>query len=351
MAKNIVICVDGTNGTFGSRNTNVVRLYSLLAQDPERQVCFYDPGIGTMAAPGALTQFTQQLTKLLGAAIAYGVTDRIADAYRHLMECYEPGDRVYLFGFSRGAYIVRALAGLLHMCGLLRPANGTLVQSAIDLFSKHDDETFRVAKEFRATFCRECPVHFVGVWDTVSSVGWIYDPISFPYTANNPSVAIGRHAISIDERRCYFRQNLWGPASEGQDLKQSWFAGVHSDIGGGYPANESGLANVTLRWMMDEAKAAGLLFEPVRMAALDEANNRPDPLGRLHDSLRGFWWILEFWPKRYTDTTQHPPVVRYEIPAGRGRWIPPDARIHPSVDERRAKRELRYDPKNLPPRS
>src|SRR5262249_49709514 len=112
--------------------------------------------------------------------------------------------------------------------------NENLIPYLTDMFGRRAEEVFPLARAFKPTFARECPVHFVGVWDTVSSVGWIYDPISLPYTANNPSIAVGRHAVAIDERRAFFRQNLWGPAQPGQDLKQVWFAGVHSDVGGGY---------------------------------------------------------------------------------------------------------------------
>lgn len=349
MPKNIVICCDGTNGQFGSRNTNVVRLYALLRQDPVEQVAFYDPGIGTMSSPGALTRLAQEFTKLLGAAFAYGVTDRIEDAYRQIMASYEPGDRLYLFGFSRGAYIMRALAGLLHMCGLIRRGNENLVPYAIAMFGRTDERTFTLAREFKATFSRECPIHFVGVWDTVSSVGWIYSPVKFPYTANNPSIAVGRHAVSIDERRCYFRQNLWGPPKGNQDLRQVWFAGAHSDIGGGYAPEESGLANITLRWMASEAARHGLLLDEARLARLDQPEFRPDPLAPMHKSLRGWWWLLEFWPKRYMDMRLDPPMPRLEIPAGRRRWIAPQALVHESVVRRRNDPSARYAPVNLPP--
>jgi len=152
----------------------------------------------------------------------------VGDAYRYLINVYEEGDNVFLFGFSRGAYTVRALGGVLYMYGLLRPGNDGLIPYIIAMLAKKTRKaagmthTFQVADEFKATFCRPCPPHFVGVWDTVSSVGWIWDPLKLPYTGQNPDMATGRHALSIDERRCYFRNNLWGPQLPGQDIKQVW---------------------------------------------------------------------------------------------------------------------------------
>lgn len=348
MAKNIVVCCDGTNGQFQARNTNVVRLFSLLVHDRD-QVAFYDPGLGTMSPPGALTRLSQVATRALGLAFGYGLTDRIGEAYRQIMDAYEDGDRIFLFGFSRGAYTVRALAGMLHMFGIVRSGNETLVPYVTAMFSRHDDEVFRLAGEFRETFARTSRIHFVGVWDTVSSVGWIYDPVKLPYTANNPSVDVGRQAIAIDERRCFFRQNLWGPSGDGQDLQQVWFAGTHSDVGGGYPARESGLANIALRWMLDEAQANGLRLDPERVAdVFARPENQPDPAGMLHESLEGPWWALEYWPKPYTDMSQHPPEWRWRVPRGARRRVPFDAVIHPSVFQRMSDPTLRYHPPNLP---
>jgi hypothetical protein len=115
-----------------------------------------------------------------------------------------------------------------------------------------------------------CP-HFVGVWDTVSSVGWKNDPLKLPYSADNPDISIGRHAIAIDERRAFFRTNRWIPSAEldahgPKDVKQVWFAGVHCDVGGGYPEEHSGLSKFPLEWMLEEAKIAGLQVNAARQA-------------------------------------------------------------------------------------
>jgi uncharacterized protein (DUF2235 family) len=114
-------------------------------------------------------------------------------------------------------------------------------------------QTVDVAQNFKATFSRDCPLFFAGLWDTVSSVGWVFNPVKLPFSARNPSMKNGRHAISSHERRCYYQQNLWGTPFDGQSIKQVWFAGVHSDVGGSYPESQSGLSKVTLEWMLHEA--------------------------------------------------------------------------------------------------
>src|SRR5262249_51271442 len=133
------------------------------------------------------------------------------------------------------------------------------------------DSYWRLCAEFRETFSRAIPgrqdrrfpIHFMGLFDTVSSVGWVWEPLRIPHTASNPCVSVVRHAASIDERRCFFRQNLF-KATPGQDLSELWFAGVHSDVGGGYPESEGGLWRESYAWMLAEAKKAGFLTDPTR---------------------------------------------------------------------------------------
>jgi uncharacterized protein (DUF2235 family) len=167
------------------------------------------------------------------------------------------------------------------MYGLIRSGNEPLVPYAIRMMmainnieeSKRQDskklldDYFGLARQFKDHFCIPCNPYFIGVWDTVSSVGWIENPLRLPYTANNPDVRIGRHAVSIDERRAFFRSNLWHPAPDGgpKDLKQVWFPGVHCDVGGGYPAPESGLSKIALQWMLKEAGSAGLMTDSARV--------------------------------------------------------------------------------------
>jgi|ERR1041385_3418033 uncharacterized protein (DUF2235 family) len=349
MPKNVVVCCDGTNGEFRLRNTNVVRLFELLEQDPARQVAFYDPGLGTMGAPGTWTKLTQEWTKLLGLAFGFGLPDHIGTAYRHLAEYWEPGDRIFLFGFSRGAYTVRALAALLHLFGLIRKGNENLIPYVVRMFGKNHQQVFKLGAEFKSSFSRACPVHFVGVWDTVSSVG-LLDPLSLPYTADNPSIVTGRHAVSIDERRCFFRQNLWKPSDPKQDVRQVWFAGVHSDVGGGYAESESGLANISLSWMLQEAGKSGLLLDAARVQKLhSNPQFLADPGATLHQSLTGAWRVVEWLPKRYWERRDDGSYVRrWKLYLGSRRYIAPGSIVHSSVQQRMANAGAKYAPPNLP---
>ena len=221
-----------------------------------------------MGARNALTGIGKWWTRVIGLAFGYGISDNVADAYQFLMRTFEPDDNVYVFGFSRGPYTARALCGMLHIVGLLTEGNEGLIPYAIRMIkSKKID--FKVATDFKKTFSRECRPHFVGVWDTVSSVGWVCDAVRFPFTraTKNPDFHVVRHAVSIDERRAFFRQNSFGePHDPTQDILEVWFAGVHSDVGGSYPEPESQLSQIALRWLLCEAELAGLKVDWQRKA-------------------------------------------------------------------------------------
>ena len=265
--KKIVICCDGTGNEFGEQISNVVKLYQMLIRSSE-QITYYHPGLGTMGARNALTPIGKWWTKVIGLAFGYGISDNVADAYLFLMRRFQEGDEVYVFGFSRGAYTARALCGMLHIVGLLTEDNEALIPYAIRMIKRREID-FKVAAQFKKTFSRVCKPHFLGVWDTVSSVGWVYNGVRFPFTnvTRNPDLNIVRHAVSIDERRAFFRQNLVGPPNgPQQDVMELWFAGVHSDIGGGYPEQESQLSKISLRWMVYEAVRAGLVVDQKSMA-------------------------------------------------------------------------------------
>jgi uncharacterized protein (DUF2235 family) len=213
MSKQIVVCCDGTGNEYGDNNSNVIKLYKVLRLEPGKQVAYYHPGVGTMGAKNALSALGKAWTRFRGLAFGYGVSENIADAYQYLMRTYEPGDQVFVFGFSRGAYTARALCGMLRMFGLLSAGNEGLIPYAIRLFKSGKKDKFHIAAGFKKTFCQECKPHFLGVWDTVSSVGWILDPVGLkpwrmPYTSDLPDLQVIRHAVSIDERRAFFRQNL-----------------------------------------------------------------------------------------------------------------------------------------------
>lgn len=268
------------------------------------------------------------------------------------MREFRADDRLYLFGFSRGAYTVRALASLLHLYGLIRDGNEAQVPYAVQMMmginraQARDDEAakkeyFDLAKEFKATMCSiECKPYFVGVWDTVNSVGWVENPLKLPYTAFNPDIQIGRHAVAIDEKRAFFRTNLWHPPESQPlttDIKQVWFPGVHCDIGGGYAEAESGLSKLALDWMLQEAKAAGLIVLPDKEREIlgmtgDGKFVVPDANATAHESLKGAWNIAEFIPKRHYNWKEKKEERRMNL--YRRRTIPSGSLIHESAFER-----------------
>ena len=308
MGKNIVICCDGTNNEFGEENSNVVKLFNVLVKDTfsttmpssqsasfnrSTQVAFYDPGVGTF---GASVPFpiTRKVTKLLGLAVGWGLTKLIEDSYLYLMERYQDGDNVFIFGFSRGAFAARALAGMLHKVGLLQRGRENLVPYATKMWKQGKAD---ISAKFMETYGRKCPIHFLGVWDTVKSVGLPLNPDVLPFSQTNPSVASVRHAVSVDEHRCYFAAYLWDPAKNyvrdapGQNIKEVWFPGAHADVGGGYIEDQSGLAKITLKWMVDEAVSCGLVIDHGRFSAICPATSSngvssPDANASMHDELK-----------------------------------------------------------------
>jgi uncharacterized protein (DUF2235 family) len=244
MGRNIVLCLDGTSNQYSATNTNVVKLYAMLDRVRNDQIAYYQPGIGTFPPPVAWGRIKKWFVTRLDLAIAWLLAEHVCDAYRFLMRYYQEGDTIFIFGFSRGAYTARAVAAMLHKVGLLTEGNEELIPFAWDVFKR--EHRLPVYRGFEETFCRPVRIHFLGLWDTVSSVGWAWAPQHLQFTENNPSVDIVRHAVSLDERRAYFVQNLWGTQAP-TDIEQVWFAGVHRDVGGGYPEGESGLSAITLR--------------------------------------------------------------------------------------------------------
>ncbi len=351
MPKNIVLCCDGTANEFAKNNTNVVKLYSTLINDPDRQVTFYHPGLGTMEPAGALTTFARKITKLLGMAIGYGLANDVRDSYVFLMQNYKDGDRVFLFGFSRGAYTVRAVAALLKMYGLIRGGNEPLVPYATRMLmaiNRADGDGsvkqyFELADDFKSSMTSApCQPWFVGVWDTVSSVGWIENPLKLPFVTNNPDIQIGRHAISLDERRAFFRSHLWrGPEDVSspcgpKDLQQVWFAGVHCDVGGGYPEAESGLSKFPLEWMIAEATWAGLLVDDSKVNEVlgygSARHSRPDANATMHESLTRWWNLAEIIPKKHYDWKTGKTGRKMNLWARRS--VPPKPLVHESAFQR-----------------
>jgi uncharacterized protein (DUF2235 family) len=377
MARNIVICCDGTGNEIEANLSNVLKLFR-IAQKNDRQIVYYHPGVGTLSSDDPWSQLKNDFYLVLGLITGYGLDANVLDAYRFLVDHYREGDRLFLFGFSRGAYTARVLAGFLHLVGLVDPPQGNLGDYALTAYKKaaaKDD--FKIAWRFeRVMSTRRVPIKFIGVWDTVSSVivprpDRFYIPSleELPYTKTNPSVEVFRHALAIDERRRMFRANLWrepqeykpNPFGEGrpQDVEQVWFAGVHSDVGGGYKEEESGAAKYPLAWIIDEAVAQGLLINRAMYNHLvlgkprkDESRSYtpPSPTAPLHDSMNSAWRILEWLPKRATmkEWPKRRTVLGFYLPRGEPRLIKDGALVHYSVVDRMTL-DPKYKPVNVPP--
>ena len=182
MPKNIAVCCDGTDNEVATDSTNVLRLYRMLERD-HRQVAYYDAGVGTLADPAAISTYRKLLSRRLDAAIGLRVRENVIAAYSFLARTYEQGDFVYLFGFSRGAYAARAVAGMIHFLGLLRPELAHLAPLAWSIYADDASKPISVSAAFRwreshQSLFRNNATHsdrMVGVWHTVSSFGWIWN--------------------------------------------------------------------------------------------------------------------------------------------------------------------------------
>ena len=365
MAKNIVILSDGTGNAAASRTpTNVWRLYQALdLSDPEKQVAFYDDGVGTER---------WRPLKMIGGGFGYGLKDNVLEMYRFLSRSYEDDDRIFVYGFSRGAYTVRVLVGLIHHCGLIRDA-----ESGPDL----EEISRQRYKDFRKRFSNlrtriqrgllpkrdgrredgsgwdlRPEIAFLGVWDTVDAYGMPIDemavawdrfvyPYRFPDRKLSPLVRQAAHALALDDERLTFHPVLWdegerstnpdgtpGSTAESQRIRQVWFAGVHANVGGGYP--DDTLAHVPLDWMLSEIEDdqgnSPLIFLP---GARDAIARRADIRGKLYDSRSGLQAYYRFKPRNVAETC-----------ADRDIDVTADIRIHESVFARIGNSALQYAP-------
>ncbi|WP_371664182.1 DUF2235 domain-containing protein [Streptomyces sp. NBC_00280] len=323
MAKNLVICLDGTGNQLRAKgNTNVVRLYEMLdLSDPARQIAYYDPGVGTFSAAGAWTPVGRRLSKLFGLALGSGIRVNLAEAYTYLMRHYEPGDHIYVFGFSRGAYTARALTGMLKAIGLLRPGLENLVPYAVSVYARNKTFTaddWAQLHRFAGTFSIKVeartgiPVEYLGIWDSVKAAGILCWNLRWPHTRQVPNALRVRHAVSIDEKRTPYREYLVTPGERPtlpDSVEQVWFAGVHSDVGGTFE-DDPRLATIALKWVVDGALAPdgkGLLLKPGAYRR-EVTVDLKDALGKVHRM--GWVWAL----------------LTY-----RRRRLPPHARVHASV--------------------
>ncbi|WP_346897713.1 DUF2235 domain-containing protein [uncultured Roseibium sp.] len=392
MGKNIVILCDGTSNEVSADRTNILRLFGTLEKN-DRQVVFYDPGVGTFGAENSVSYYYRKAVEIWGLATGWGLDVNVKEAYRFVVSHYDPdrkgedADRLYLFGFSRGAYTARVLAGFIRAVGLIPRENLNLLDYAYraykDIGLNVDNGKKEEEGNSKAAFAeinlyqrilqpKTISIKLLGLFDTVGSVieSGRYGPRlrSHAFTRTNTSVEHVRHALAIHERRTMFQPQLWSagidfrpiPFTEKgavpQDVKEVWFSGVHGDIGGGYREKDSGLAKVTLEWMIEETKPFGLLYKTktVNDIVLGKKKNStyvgPDAKARRNESMNPAWSILEIIPRKrskYSEAAENGQGGWY-IPMGRARTIPEGAWIHKSVKERfDADPEER--PKNLPP--
>ncbi|QSA97799.1 DUF2235 domain-containing protein [Methylococcus sp. EFPC2] len=293
--KNIVVFCDGTWNTPNEQSkgipcpTNVAKLFEAVYPfdaTGNPQIVTYIRGVGT-----------RTWERIRGGGFGYGISDNVKEGYKFICSNYQPGDRVFLFGFSRGAFTARSIAGFIHNLGILKRAKFYLIDEAYDHY-RDTAPDWRPGSESAEKFQAdhgwpEKSVHFLGVWDTVGAlgapygvvIGWIIDKLfkcSFHDTKLSATIRSAAHAVAIDEQRWPFRPTLWELSSshDPADFEERWFPGVHSDVGGGYA--ETGLADVALDWMAQKACARGLCLD------LNKVTNpavNPNPHESQHDTL------------------------------------------------------------------
>ncbi|PPR06254.1 hypothetical protein CVT24_000926 [Panaeolus cyanescens] len=300
--RTLILCFDGTGDQFDDDNSNIVNFFSMLKKDdPAQQLVYYQAGIGTYTIPQIAKPMMAKLHKIADSMVGMHLNAHVMGGYEFLMQNYEAGDKIFLFGFSRGAYTARALAGMIHKVGLLPKCNHQQVPFAYKMYSREDEMGWRQSAAFKKAFSIDIDIQLIGVWDTVGSVGVI--PKRLPFTTTNTHVKHFRHAIALDEHRVRFKPNFfnrptpeevalglkWGEHKEKlaakphrrktlrelerqythdgrhvTDVEEVWFSGCHCDVGGGAVKNEvrNNLARISLRWMVRECFKlnTGILF-------------------------------------------------------------------------------------------
>ncbi|MBA2560640.1 MAG: DUF2235 domain-containing protein [Propionibacteriales bacterium] len=340
--KKLVVCLDGTRNQIGAgRSTNPAKVFQMLDLDtPSEQMAYYDPGVGTLPAAtvrGKLAQWGSQVAQM---AFGFGMKANMTQAYTWLMRNYRPDDKVYIFGFSRGAYTARALVGLLARPGLLRSGSDNLVEYAVKEYIKRrpasgadDEPPSDEVKQFADALCwgtsrhllnpdspycptewdhvHSIPVEYLGIWDTVeaSGVGGIGE-VSWPITKTLWNVRRLRHAVSIDESRAPYREFLVKPRD---GFEEVWFSGVHSDVGGTFP--EAELSTIALKWVFDGVVA--------------DLNLRDRQAEKVYKQ----WCQVE---ESFALAPIHENALAWKILLSHRRRIPHDAPIHVTVRARRA---------------
>ncbi len=370
-AKNIIVCADGTGNKGGySPDSNVYKIYRAVdknfsgkaddGSDICEQIVFYDNGVGTEK---------NKYLRTLGGALGFGFGRNVCDLYKYIARNYVEGDHIYFFGFSRGASTVRACNGMINKCGLVKGVGlrnrelDELVSEAFDVYKEHKDSPQR-AESFKDSDMSHgaVPIHFLGVWDTVVALGFpkrtditgpvtlvmnalfiafeealnFFWPHSFYYYKLTDNVEYAYQALAIDDERTAFWPYVWqeknieGAADRTNDnVEQVWFAGMHSNVGGGY--ERSGMAGVPLHWMADRAKKHGLVFE---LNDLQDIYSGGHIHGRMYNSRDGFGFFYRYHPREIKNLCEDKLLDK--------------VKIHCSVMERMNHRTANYAPGFIP---
>jgi uncharacterized protein (DUF2235 family) len=295
--KRVIVCCDGTwdDTDNQSADTNVFRIARAIHATQETggvlQIVLYLSGVGTSGL---------QFEKLVAGAIGVGVGDNIRSAYMFIAQNYLPGDEIFLFGFSRGAFTARSLAGLVNACGILKRQNLGDLPNAWAYYRTTGSHTPQEFKQRYDTDCHtDAKIKFLGVWDTVGALGVpghlfsAENAAKFAFHNTGPCAVIehGCQALAIDEHRHDFVPTLWTePAPEGVRIEQVWFAGAHSDVGGGYVTRT--LADIPLVWMARKAEQDGLALDWTCLPDPEKLEN----LAPSHDSSSGLFSVDRFSP-------------------------------------------------------
>ncbi|MGH1427865.1 MAG: DUF2235 domain-containing protein [Arenicella sp.] len=362
MSKNIIICSDGTGNSGGLGSvTNVWRIFEAVKRDDENQnqIAFYDDGVGTESF---------KPLRLLGGAFGLGLARNVRQLYAEICGAYEPGDRIYYFGFSRGAFTVRTLLGWIMKAGLIDPSH-CADRSELDRLVKISYKALRTefktipqkkmtpdnslalagyqkqlhGKLFNLDSEQQASLaHFIGVWDTVDAVGFPVDIVAsfwnnwihqfkFPDHLLNEKVRNAYHALAIDDERRTFHPQPWDELNvkETQNLHQVWFSGMHANVGGGYP--QDGMAMVSLVWIMNAAIEAGVKFT----AGLETLyRDRANKMEKMYDSRSGLGVYYRFAPRNLEKL--------------RNKYNLRELYLHPSVVERIKQAPQGYTPRHVP---
>jgi len=311
MSKNIIVFSDGTGQEGGKgNNTNVYKIFNIIEDRTQKQIVFYDPGLGT------------GFIKITGNISGAGISRNIRECYEFLFDNFEAGDSIYLIGFSRGAATVRSLSGFIHLFGILPKSRRDLVDAAWKIYKTNNFE--KRSKKAQAFIAKNhtmwARIKFIGVFDTVAALGV---PINFiskaldklPFTHHqfhnfdlSECVENAYQALSIDDERKTFHPLIWNPkVKKHQKLKQVWFAGVHTDVGGGY--KEHSLSDIPMTWLLQKAAKHGLRIYPKHKVSIT-----PDANGTMHNSRKGFPGVIFLKKQRtWNENTHGKPIIHASV--------------------------------------